>query len=61
MMKFKNEYNEIIRKFSKVNSRKLKGTVLQIEKALINDCLLVSKASWKCCIPTINNFAGIYP
>ena len=45
MMKFKNEYNEIIRKFSKVNSRKLKGTVLKIEKALINDCLLVSKAS----------------
>ena len=45
MMKFKNECNEVIRKFSKVNSRKRKGTVLQIEKILINDCLLVSKAS----------------
>ena len=44
-MKFKNEYNEIIRKFSKVNSKKFKGIVLQIEKTLINDCLLVSKAS----------------
>ena len=43
MMKFENEYNEIIR-FSKVTSRKLKGTVLQIEKVLINDRLLVSKA-----------------
>ena len=45
MMKFKNEYNEVIKKFSKVTSRKLKGTVLQIEKVLINDRLLVSKAS----------------
>ena len=33
---------------------------MQIEKALINDCLHVSKASWKFCIPTIYNFAAIY-
>ena len=43
MMKFENEYNKISR-LSKVTSRKLKGTVLQIEKVLINDRLLVSKA-----------------
>ena len=33
---------------------------MQIEKALINDCLHVSKASWKFCIPTTYNFAAIY-
>ena len=39
----------------------LKVTVRQIEKPLINDCLRVSKISWKFCIPTIYNFAVIYP
>ena len=34
---------------------------MQIEKALINDRLRVSKVSWKFCIPTIYNFAVIYP
>ena len=34
---------------------------MQIEKALINDYLLVSKVSWKFYIPTIYNFAVIYP
>ena len=29
----------------------IKGTVIQIEKALINDCLSVSKVSWKFRIP----------
>ena len=38
-----------------------KGTVMQIQKALINDCLRVSKVSWKFLIPTIDNFAVIYP
>ena len=38
-----------------------KGTVMQIEKALINDRLRVSKISWKICIPTTYNFAVIYP
>ena len=35
----------------------IKGTVMQIEKSLINDCLLVSEVSWKFCIPIIYNFA----
>ena len=34
---------------------------MQIEKALINDCLQVSKVSWKFHIPTIYNFAVICP
>ena len=38
-----------------------KGTVMQIEKARINDRLPVSKVSWKFRIPTIYNFAVIYP
>ena len=39
----------------------IKGTVMQIEKALINDRLRVSKVSWKFHIPTIYNFEVIYP
>ena len=38
----------------------LEGTVMQIEKVLINDRLRVSKVSWKFRIPTIYNFAVIY-
>ena len=38
-----------------------KGTVMQIEKALINDRLCVSKVSWKFRVPNIYNFAVIYP
>ena len=38
----------------------IKGTVMQIEKALINDGLRVSKVSLKFCIPTIYSFAVIY-
>ena len=38
----------------------LKGTVMQIEKALINDRLHVPKVSWKFRIPTIYNFAVRY-
>ena len=34
---------------------------MQIEKAVINDRLGVSKVSWKFRIPTIYNFAVIYP
>ena len=33
---------------------------MQIEKALINDRLHVSKVSWQFRIPTIYNFAVIY-
>ena len=33
---------------------------MKIEKALINDCLRVSKVSWKFRIRTIYNFAVIY-
>ena len=39
----------------------LKGTVVQIEKALTNDHLRVLKVSQKCRIPTIHNFAVTYP
>ena len=37
------------------------GTVMQVEKALINACLRVSKLSWKFHIPTNYNFAVFYP
>ena len=37
-----------------------KGTVMQIEKTLINGRLRVSKVSWKLCIPAIYNFDVIY-
>ena len=39
----------------------IKDTVMQIEKALINDSFHVSKVSWKFRISTIYNFAVIYP
>ena len=39
----------------------IKGTVMQIEKALKNDRLHVLKVSGKFCIPSIYNFATIYP
>ena len=39
----------------------VKGTVIQIEKALINNCKRVSYVSRKFHIPTIYNFAVIYP
>ena len=38
-----------------------KSTVIQIEKALINDHLHVSKVSWKYRIPAIYSFAVTYP
>ena len=34
---------------------------MHIEKALINDCIHVSKVPWKFHISTIYNFAVIYP
>ena len=40
---------------------KIKFAVMQIEKALINDRLSVSKVPWKFCIPPIYNVAVIYP
>ena len=39
----------------------LKGSVMQIEKTLINDRLYILKVSWKFCITTIYNSAVIYP
>ena len=39
----------------------IKGTVMQIEKALKNDRLRVLKVFWKFSIPTISNFPVIYP
>ena len=44
-----------------LHSVMLKGRVVQIEKAQINNHLRVSKVSWKFRIPTIYNFAVIYP
>ena len=41
--------------------RVLKGTVMQIAKALINDRLRDSKVFIKFRIPTIYNFPVIYP
>ena len=38
----------------------LKHTIMQIERALINDRLRVPEVSWKFHIPTIYNFAVIY-
>ena len=38
-----------------------KGTVMQIKKTMINDRSSVSKVSWNFFIPTIYNFAVIYP
>ena len=37
----------------------LKGTVMQTEKAPINDRLRVSKVSWEFRLPTIHNLAVI--
>ena len=45
----------------KVIYKLFKGTFMQMEKVLINDRLRVSKVSRKLCIPTIYNFAVIYP
>ena len=38
-----------------------KGTVMQIEKAMINDRFCVLKVSRKFCVPTIYNFVVIAP
>ena len=38
-----------------------KGTVMQIKKVLINDCLRASKVSRKFCISIIHNFAVNLP
>ena len=45
----------------KLNMKNIKSTVMQIEKALIDDRLRVSNVSWKFHIPTPCNFALIYP
>ena len=46
---------------TRVMSVFLKVTLMQTEKPLINDRLCVSKISWRFHIPTIFNFAVIYP
>ena len=46
--------------FKVFGSLKFKGTVMQIEKAQINDHLPISKVSGEFRIPTICNFAVIY-
>ena len=42
------------------SQRWIKGAVTQVEKALVKDCVRVSK-SLKFHIPTIYNFVVIYP
>ena len=39
--------------------KSFEDTAMQIEKALLNDGLLVSKVSWKFHIPIMYNFAVI--
>ena len=41
------------------NNKQETGSVMQIEKTLINNCLRVSKISWKFHIPTIYDLAVI--
>ena len=55
--------NLFIKLYSQENLDKevLKGTVMQIEKALTNNLLRVSKVSLKFRIQTIYNFEVIYP
>ena len=47
-------------KSSNIFYKYLKGALMQIEKALINDLLGVLNVSWKFHIPTIYNLAVIY-
>ena len=42
-----------------LKSISFRGTVMQTEKAYINDRLLLSKVSWKFHIPTIYSFVVI--
>lgn len=42
-------------------SKMFKGTLMNIEKAHVNDCSRVSKVSWKFQISTIYDFAVISP
>ena len=51
----------IMMTLSKIHYFSIKGTVMQIEKALTNDLLRVSKVSWKFRIATIYNFVVICP
>ena len=57
-------YDNVISKWNKQTNKKKnvnRSTVMQIEKALINDRLRVSKISLKFCTPPIYKFAVIYP
>ena len=60
-------HSDLINSFNKLYSQENldnemhKGTVMQIEKALINDLLRVSKVSLKFRIRTIYNFEVISP
>ena len=45
-----------------LKENRIKGTVMKIaKKKKINDRLRVLRVSWKFRIPTIYNFAAIYP
>ena len=51
-------HSDVYRKLRK--KTKVKGTDMQIEKALIESCLRVSKVFWKFRTATIYDFAVIY-
>ena len=56
-------YDNVISKWNKQTNKKNvnRSAVMQIEKALINDSLRVSKISLKFFTPPIYKFAVIYP
>ena len=64
MLKNQSEYEVVVRRDdnpTKIKPTWFKGTVMQIEKALTIDRSCVSKVFRKFRIPTIYNFAVIYP
>ena len=59
---FKNkDFFNTINQLCKENEEILKGTVMQIEKALNSDHVCLSKVYGKLCIPTIYTFTVVYP
>ena len=60
MKYFKEMYNSWTSIVTIYEMRDLKGTAMQIEKALINDGWRLWKVHWKFYIPTIYNFTVIY-
>ena len=51
----------LVKSVAGATTRSIKSTVVEIDKALISDCLRLSKVSGKFHIPTIFNFAIVCP